>query len=137
MVSLIRNLFEQALKTNENLYFAVLSGCLRVAKESIFTGLNNPKIFSITNVRFDEYFGFTDTEVRDLLNYYHLDNKYETIKDWYDGYRFGNIDVYCPWDVINYCDELLDDPSLEPKDYWSNTSSNDVIRIFIEKSTVV
>ena len=133
MVSLIRNLFEQALKTNENLYFAVLSGCLRVAKESIFTGLNNPKIFSITNVRFDEYFGFTDTEVRDLLNYYHLDNKYETIKDWYDGYRFGNIDVYCPWDVINYCDELLDDPSLEPKDYWSNTSSNDVIRIFIEK----
>ncbi len=133
MVSLIRNLFEQALKTNENLYFAVLSGCLRVAKESIFTGLNNPKIFSITNVRFDEYFGFTDTEVRDLLNYYHLDNKYETIKDWYDGYRFGKIDVYCPWDVINYCDELLDDPSLEPKDYWSNTSSNDVIRIFIEK----
>lgn len=133
MVFLIRNLFEQALKTNDSLYFAILTGCLRVAKESIFTGLNNLKILSATSVRFDEYFGFTDDEVRELLAYYHLDNKYNTMKEWYDGYRFGNIDVYCPWDVISYCDELIADPDLEPKDYWSNTSSNSVIRYFIEK----
>lgn len=133
MVALIRNLFEQVLKTNDDLYFAVLTGCLRVAKESIFTGLNNPKILSVTTVRFDEYFGFTDDEVRNMLKYYNLEDKYEDMKEWYDGYRFGNVDVYCPWDVISYCDELTDDPAIQPKDYWSNTSSNDVVRHFIEK----
>ncbi|MDO4327835.1 MAG: AAA family ATPase [Lachnospiraceae bacterium] len=133
MVTLIRNIFEQALKTNDDLYFAVLTGCLRVAKESIFTGLNNPKILSITTVRFDEYFGFTDDEVREMLKYYDLEDKYDAVREWYDGYRFGNVDVYCPWDVISYCDELTDDPSIEPKDYWSNTSGNDVVKYFIEK----
>ena len=131
MVLLIRNMFEQALKTNEALYFAVLTGCLRVAKESIFTGLNNPKVFSVSTVRFDEYFGFTDREVRDMLGYYGLEEKYGDIKEWYDGYRFGNVDVYCPWDVISYCDELLDDPDLLPRDYWSNTSGNEAVRHFI------
>ena len=132
MVSLIRNIFEQALKTNDSLYFAVLTGCLRVAKESIFTGLNNPKILSITSVRFDEYFGFTDAEVKELLAYYGFEDKYDLIREWYDGYRFGNVEVYCPWDVISYCDELRDDPSAMPRDYWSNTSSNDVVRHFLE-----
>lgn len=134
MVHLIRNLFEQVLKTNESLYFAVLTGCLRVAKESIFTGLNNLKVLSITTVRFDEYFGFTDDEVREMLQYYNLESKYAEIKDWYDGYRFGNVNVYCPWDVISYCDELTDDPSARPRDYWSNTSSNEIVRRFIEKT---
>ena len=115
------------------MYFAVLTGCLRVAKESIFTGLNNPKVLSITTVRFDEYFGFTDSEVKDILRYYHLEEKYEQIKSWYDGYHFGNVEVYCPWDVISYCDELTDDKDVEPKDYWSNTSSNDVVKHFIER----
>ena len=133
MTLLIRNLFEQTLKTNDSLYFAVLTGCLRVAKESIFTGLNNPKVLSITTVRFDEYFGFTDSEVKDILRYYHLEEKYEQIKSWYDGYHFGNVEVYCPWDVISYCDELTDDKDVEPKDYWSNTSSNDVVKHFIER----
>lgn len=133
MVTLIRNLFEQALKTNESLYFAVMTGCLRVAKESIFTGLNNPKILSITSVRFDEYFGFTDEEVKQMLEYYGFENKYDELKNWYDGYRFGNVDVYCPWDVISYCDDLIDDPTLAPKDYWSNTSSNDVVGHFLEQ----
>ena len=131
MVLLIRSMFEQALKTNEALYFAVLTGCLRVAKESIFTGLNNPKVFSVSTVRFDEYFGFTDSEVREMLGYYGLEEKYGDIKEWYDGYRFGNVDVYCPWDVISYCDELLDDPELLPRDYWSNTSGNEAVRHFI------
>lgn len=133
MVAMIRNLFEQALKTNDNLYFSVLTGCLRVSKESIFTGLNNPKVLSITSVRFDEYFGFTDSEVREMLQYYDVCDAYDSVKAWYDGYRFGNVDVYCPWDVISYCDELTDDPTAEPKDYWSNTSSNDVVKHFIEK----
>lgn len=133
MILLIRNMFEQTLKTNDSLYFAVLTGCLRVAKESIFTGLNNPKILSVTTVGFDEYFGFTDDEVRKMLKYYECEDKYEAVKEWYDGYRFGNADVYCPWDVISYCDELIDDPTIEPKDYWSNTSSNDVVRNFVRK----
>lgn len=132
IIFLIRNLFQQALKTNDSLYFAVLTGCLRVSKESIFTGLNNLKILSITSTRFNEYFGFTDREVREMLTYYGLDFKYDMIKEWYDGYRFGNADVYCPWDVISYCDELTDDPSTEPKDYWSNTSSNDVVKRFLK-----
>ena len=133
MALLIRNLFEQALKTNDSLYFAVMTGCLRVAKESIFTGLNNLKLLSVTNVRFDEYFGFTDEEVRELLRYYGREDRYEAMREWHDGYRFGNVEVYCPWDVISYCDDLTDDPEAEPRDYWSNTSSNDVIRHFIEK----
>ena len=133
MALLIRNLFEQALKTNDSLYFAVMTGYLRVAKESIFTGLNNLKLLSVTNVRFDEYFGFTDEEVRELLRYYGREDRYEAMREWYDGYRFGNVEVYCPWDVISYCDDLTDDPEAEPRDYWSNTSSNDVIRHFIEK----
>ena len=133
MVLLIRGLFEQALKTNDNLYFAVMTGCLRVAKESIFTGLNNLKVLSVTSVRFDEYFGFTDEEVKTMLACYGLTNYYDTVKEWYDGYRFGNVDVYCPWDVINYIDELREDQTLAPKNYWSNTSSNDVVRHFIEK----
>lgn len=131
MVLLIRNLLQQALKTNDSLYFAVMTGCLRIAKESIFTGLNNLKVLSVTSIRFDEYFGFTDDEVQKMLAYYGLSEKYQTVKDWYDGYRFGNVDVYCPWDVISYCDDLLDNPEAEPKNYWSNTSSNDVVRHFI------
>lgn len=134
MISFIRSLFAQALKTNEYLHFAVLTGCLRVAKESIFTGLNNPKILSITTVRFDEYFGFTDGEVRELLEDYGFTDAYDSIKSWYDGYQFGNVEVYCPWDVINYCDELQDDASMAPKDYWSNTSGNDIVRRFLAKA---
>lgn len=134
MVSLIRNIFSQALKTNESLYFAVLTGCLRVARESIFTGMNNLRVLSIVDVRFDEYFGFTDNEVKDILEYYELTEVYEDMKTWYDGYRFGNVEVYCPWDVIRYCDDLLADRMTAPKDYWSNTSSNDVVRNFIENA---
>lgn len=134
MVMLIRNLFEQVLKTNDSLQFAVLTGCLRVSKESIFTGLNNLKVLSITDVRFDEYFGFTDKEVQDLLKYYELTESYGIVKDWYDGYRFGNVHIYCPWDVICYCDELRFDPKALPKDYWSNTSSNEAVRHFIENA---
>lgn len=135
MVTLIRNLFNQALKSNDHLYFSVLTGCLRISKESIFTGLNNPKILSITTVRFDEYFGFTDSEVRQLLKDYHLSDHFNDIKAWYDGYHFGDVDVYCPWDVISYCDELLSDPDAEPQEYWSHTSDNNIVRRFIDKST--
>lgn len=132
MVLLIRNLFENALKTNSSLKFAVLTGCLRIAKESIFTGLNNFKDYSITDKSFDETFGFTDAEVRELLRYYGQEKYYETVKEWYDGYRFGNVDVYCPWDVINFCSDHLADPGLEPKNYWANTSGNSVISHFID-----
>ena len=134
MVMLLRNMFTQALKTNESLQFAVLTGCMRIAKESIFTGLNNLRVLSITDVRFDEYFGFTDREVRDLLEYYELSDHYETIREWYDGYQFGDVEVYCPWDVINYCDALRADSGAQPKDYWSNTSGNDVVRRFIQEA---
>ena len=134
MVLLLRNLFQQALKTNDSLYFAVMTGCLRVAKESIFTGLNNPKILSITTVRFDEYFGFTDEEVKAMLEYYGLLEKHPIVRDWYNGYRFGNVDVYCPWDVLNYCDMLLADPDAEPEDYWANTSGNDLIRRLLKQA---
>ena len=133
MVFLMRNLLQQVLKTNSSLYFAVLTGCLRVAKESIFTGLNNFKIYSITDVRFDEYFGFTDSEVKEMLAYYGQDAKVQTVREWYDGYHFGTLDVYCPWDVISYCDDLIDDKDAAPKNYWINTSGNDVVRHFIEK----
>ena len=132
MVFLIRNLFENALKTNSSLKFAVLTGCLRIAKESIFTGLNNFKVYSITDKSFDETFGFTDEEVKELLRYYGQKKYYETVKEWYDGYRFGNVDVYCPWDVINFCSDHLADPGLEPKNYWANTSGNSVISHFID-----
>lgn len=134
MVSLLRGMLGSSLKTNSNLYFAVLTGCLRISKESIFTGLNNMKVLSVTDVRFDEYFGFTDEEVKKMLEYYNLAEHYETVKEWYDGYRFGNTDVYCPWDVISYCDQLRADPDAPPEDYWSNTSSNSIVRRFINKA---
>ena len=134
MVSLIRNLLGNALKTNDSLYFAVLTGCLRISKESIFAGLNNPKVHTISDVRYDEYFGFTNADVDELLEFYGLSAYKDTIKDWYDGYRFGDTDVYCPWDVINYCDELLADPSAEPENYWANTSGNDLIRRLLKKA---
>lgn len=134
MVFLIRNLLEQALKTNSSLKFAVLTGCMRISKESIFTGLNNPKIRSVTDVRFDEYFGFTDEEVRKLLDYYGCLSSYDVVKNWYDGYQFGNVNIYSPWDVINYCDSLRDDPAAQPQNYWINTSSNDAVKKFITKS---
>lgn len=117
MILLIRNLFSNVLKSNNSLFFAVLTGCLRISKESIFTGLNNLKIFSITNVAFDECFGFTDDEVKDLLEYYNLSEHYPSIREWYDGYQFGNVSVYCPWDVISHCDALCADPDAYPEGY--------------------
>lgn len=137
MVKQIRSLFVQGLKGNESMYFAVLTGCLRISKESIFTGLNNPKVSSVTNVRYDEYFGFTDPEVRELLGFYGLTASYDTIREWYDGYRFGNVDVYCPWDVISYCDDLRANPDAGPQNYWINTSSNDIVKKFIRKAKAV
>ena len=134
MAMLIRKLFEQVLKTNESLKLAVLTGCMRISKESIFTGLNNFEVLSVADVRFDEYFGFTDQEVRKLLEYYHLSDKYQQRKEWYDGYQFGNVEVYCPWDVMNYCVTLLADPNAEPQNYWINTSSNEAVRRFIRES---
>ena len=134
MVNLIRSLFDNGLKTNDSLYFAVLTGCLRISKESIFTGLNNPKVHTVSDVRYDEYFGFINADVDELLEFYGLSAYKDTIKDWYDGYRFGDTDVYCPWDVINYCDELLADPSAEPENYWANTSGNDLIRRLLKKA---
>lgn len=134
MIFTMRNFLEQALKTNRNLQFAVLTGCMRISRESIFTGLNNFQVLSISDVGFDEYFGFTDNEVRQLLCYYRQEQSYGSIREWYDGYRFGNVDVYCPWDVLNHCQKLLADPSVPPQNYWINTSSNDVVRRFIEKS---
>lgn len=134
MVLFIRNMFEYALKTNESLKFAVLTGCMRISKESIFTGLNNLKVLSVAEVQFDEAFGFTDKEVRELLEYYELSDHYNEIKEWYDGYQFGNAEVYCPWDVINYCDALRVEPYAQPKNYWSNTSSNEAVRRFIQES---
>lgn len=134
MVSLIRAIFGKALKTNEALDFAVLTGCLRVSKESIFTGLNNFKILSITDTRFDEHFGFTDEEVERLLAFYHVENRFAETKEWYDGYHFGNVDVYCPWDVINHVDRIKDDPMAGPEAYWINTSGNELVKRFIDKA---
>ena len=134
MVHFIRGLLGEALKTNDSLSFAVLTGCLRVSKESIFTGLNYFKILSITDTRFDEQFGFTDTEVRKLLLDYHLEDRFEEVKEWYDGYRFGNADVYCPWDVINFVDRAKDDKEAKPEAYWINTSGNDLVKRFIDKA---
>lgn len=132
MVTLIGNVFSQALKTNDSLYLAVVTGCLRIAKESIFTGLNNLKVFIISSPLYDEYFGFTDREVQELLGYYGLEACHDTIRQWYDGYRFGDTDVYCPWDVLCYCGDLLAKPDRKPKAYWINTSGNSIVRHFIE-----
>ena len=134
MISLIRSLLGEALKTNNSLKLAVLTGCLRISKESIFTGLNNLKVRSVTDVRFDEYFGFTDAEVKTFLEYYGYPDSYDVAKKWYDGYHFGNVDIYCPWDVLNYCDSLLDDKEAQPENYWINTSSNDAVKRFIQES---
>lgn len=131
MVSMIRSLFGEALKTNEFLQFAVMTGCLRVSKESIFTGLNNFKIFSITDVRFDEQFGFTEDEVGKMLNDYHLEAHLAEMKEWYNGYHFGAADIYCPWDVINRVDDLCDTPEAEPKCYWINSSGNSLVKRFV------
>ena len=136
MVGLIRNLLGNALKTNDSLYFAVLTGCLRISKESIFTGLNNLKAHTISDFRYDEYFGFTNADVDALLEFYGLSAYKDVIRDWYDGYRFGDTDVYCPWDVINYCDELLAAPSTPPKNYWANTSGNDLIRRMLKNANL-
>ena len=134
MVSIIRGLFEHALKTNEYLQFAVVTGCLRVSKESVFTGLNNFKVLSIVDRRFDEHFGFTDAEVKQLLKSYQLEHHFAEMKEWYDGYHFGNTDVYCPWDVINYVDHLCADPDAEPQAYWINTSGNAMVKRFVSKA---
>ena len=134
MVSLVRGIFGEALKTNDFLQFSVLTGCLRVSKESIFTGLNNFKVLSITDARFDEQFGFTDQEVLKLLDDYHLESHLTETKEWYDGYHFGDTDVYCPWDVINHVDRLLGEPDAEPQSYWINTSGNGLVKRFIDKA---
>ncbi len=134
MVSLIRNMLGNVLKTNDSLYFAVLTGCLRISKESIFTGLNNLKIHTVSDARYDEYFGFTDEDVDELLGFYELTAYKDVIREWYDGYLFGKINVYCPWDVINYCDELLADPTVPPKNYWANTSGNSLILRLLQKA---
>jgi len=133
MVDLLRNLFGQSLKTNKSLYFAVLTGCLRISKESIFTGLNNFKVYTVKDIRYNEYFGFTDQEVRQMLAYFGFTNQYDAIKEWYDGYRFGNMGIYCPWDVINYCGDLRDGSVKKPQNYWVNTSGNDIVRTFVHR----
>ena len=134
MVYFIRGLLGEVLKTNDSLAFAVLTGCLRVSKESIITGLNNFKILSITDTRFDEQFGFTDTEVRTLLSDYQMEDRFAEVKEWYDGYHFGNADVYCPWDVVNFVDRAKDDREARPEAYWINTSGNDLVKRFIDKA---
>ncbi len=134
MADFIRTLFGQALKTNGSLYFAVLTGCLRISKESIFTGLNNFNVYTVKDVQYNEYFGFLDREVMGLLEYYGFTEKYDAIKEWYDGYRFGKLEIYCPWDVVSYCHALRMNPSAHPENYWVNTSSNSIIRKFIDKA---
>lgn len=135
MVNLIRSLFSQVFKTNENLYFAVITGCLRIARESIFTGLNNFKVRTISDVDFAEYFGFTDDEVKELLYYYGLEASYTQMKEWYDGYRFGNVDVYCPWDVINQCDKFRARANSPMEAHWENSSSNAIVQDILETAT--
>lgn len=134
MISLIRNLFGNALKTNEDLYFAVLTGCLRISKESIFTGLNNLNVMSISDPYFCDSFGFTDSEVKELLRYYNLEDFHDRIRHWYDGYQFGKSALYCPWDVIKYVQILLKDKEAEPENYWANTSGNEIIRRLLKKA---
>ena len=136
MVSLIRGLFGQALKTNDYLQFAILTGCLRISKESIFTGLNNFEVVSIMDSMYDECFGFTDKEVQEILKYFNLSEHYTDVREWYDGYHFGNTDIYCPWDVIRYCKSLCADPTAKPQDFWSNSSGNALVRSFIDKADV-
>ena len=135
MISLIRSLLGEVLKTNNSLKLAVLTGCLRISKESIFTGLNNLKVLTIADERFAEYFGFTDKEVRELLKYYDVMDYYDAVKRWYDGYQFGNVEVYCPWDVLNHCDRIRSEPHVQPENYWINTSSNDAVKRFIQESS--
>lgn len=134
MVELVRILFGNAFKTNDSLNFAVLTGCLRISKESIFTGLNNFKVYTVKDVRYKEFFGFTDVEVLQMLEYYGFSDQYDAVKEWYDGYLFGNLGIYCPWDVINYCGDLRDGSVTEPQNYWVNTSSNDIIRRFLSRA---
>lgn len=134
MVFLIRNLLEQMLKTNDSLKFAVMTGCMRISKESIFTGLNNLKVLSITDERFDEYFGFTDEDVKEMLRYYDREDHYEEMRNWYDGYRFGSTDVYCPWDVLNHCDKIKENAAAFPENYWVHTSSNEAVKKIIQMS---
>ena len=134
MVDLIRSMFGAALKTNDSIFMAVLTGCLRISKESIFTGLNNFKVLSIMDTRFDEHFGFTDSEVMRLLADYNLSDHFDVTKSWYDGYRFGDADVYCPWDVVNYVDLLKADPKAKPRAFWINTSGNDLVKRFVDKA---
>lgn len=136
MVSLIRGIFGMALKTNDSLQFAVLTGCLRISKESIFTGLNNFEVLSVLNTQYDEAFGFTDGEVKQILEDYNLSDHYPDVKEWYDGYHFGNTDIYCPWDVIRYCKNLCADPAALPEDFWSNSSGNAMVRRFIDKADI-
>ena len=136
MVSLIRGIFGMALKTNDSLQFAVLTGCLRISKESIFTGLNNFEVLSILNTQYDEAFGFTDAEVKQILEDYNLSDHYPDVKEWYDGYHFGNTDIYCPWDVTRYCKNLCADPAALPEDFWSNSSGNAMVRRFIDKADI-
>ena len=136
MVSLIRGLFGQALKTNDYLQFAILTGCLRISNESIFTGLNNFEVVSIMDSMYDECFGFTDKEVQEILKYFNLSEHYTDVREWYDGYHFGNTDIYCPWDVIRYCKSLCADPTAKPQDFWSNSSGNALVRSFIDKADV-
>lgn len=136
MVSLIRGIFGMALKTNDSLQFAVLTGCLRISKESIFTGLNNFEVLSILNTQYDEAFGFTDGEVKQILEDYDLSDHYPDVKEWYDGYHFGNTDIYCPWDVIRYCKNLCADPAALPEGFWSNSSGNAMVRRFIDKADI-
>ena len=134
MVTLIRGLFGEAFKTNDFLQFAVLTGCLRISKESIFTGLNNFKVYAANDLRYDEAFGFTNEEVKQLLADYYLEEHFAEVKEWYDGYHFGNADIYCPWDVINYVDDLVFDPQARPKSYWINSSGNELVKRFIDKA---
>ena len=135
MITLIRNMFGAALKTNDNLAFAVLTGCLRISKESIFTGLNNFDVRSITNIEYTEYFGFTEDEVTEILDYYELSSRSKDVKKWYDGYKFADKNIYCPWDVLKFCSEAIVQPNIIPRDYWSNSSGNAIVRDFVKIAT--
>lgn len=134
MILLIRNFLGQVLKTNQSLKFAVLTGCMRISKESVFTGFNNLSVFTVSDAEYDEYFGFTDQDVRGMLDYYGLMEQYDEMKEWYDGFMFGNREVYCPWDVMNHCRKLCIDRTAKPQNYWANTSGNDVVRQFIQRA---
>lgn len=132
MIELISQIFGYGMKSNDYMLFSVVTGCLRIVKESIFTGFNNPKVHTIVDDQYDEWFGFTDREVREMLNYYGFNEYYDTTKEWYDGYRFGSVSVYCPWDVINWCEQLRRSQDHTPQNFWANTSSNDLVLRFVE-----